>query len=263
MKSPTKSEHNFPKESFELRLLLRKLGACTSVALLASGCNAIDRVASIGEAPKLSKIESPAPEDPIQLPMPSPRVAEHQSNSLWRAGSRSFLRDQRASEIGDILTVVIEIDDDASLSNETERTRANTEGAGLGNFLGYETELGKVFDDDITPSSLVNAESSSLSNGAGSVERSESINLRVAALVTQVLPNGNLAIAGRQEVRINFEVRELLVRGIIRPEDITSTNQISYDQIAEARVSYGGRGQLSDVQQPRYGQQLYDIIWPF
>ena len=110
---------------------------------------------------------------------------------------------------------------------------------------------------------LIDLDSTSSSQGVGSVDRGESIDLRVAALVTQVLPNGNLVIAGRQEVRVNYEVRELQVVGMIRPEDITSTNTISYDQIAEARIAYGGRGHISDVQQPRYGQQFFDVIWPF
>ncbi|WP_343559781.1 flagellar basal body L-ring protein FlgH [Kiloniella sp. b19] len=240
-----------------------RTAALISIAALATGCNTLERISEIGEPPKLSRIENPGPPEPIVLPMPTPQVATRQANSLWRPGSRAFLKDQRADEIGDILTVVIQIDDDANVSNETARTRNNSEDAGLDNFLGAETLLGEVFNESIVPGDLVNVDSQSSSTGTGTVTRSESVNLRVAALVTQVLPNGNLAIAGRQEVRINYEVRELLVNGIIRPEDITSTNQINYDQIAEARISYGGRGQLSDVQQPRYGQQLYDIIWPF
>ncbi|MEH6632631.1 MAG: flagellar basal body L-ring protein FlgH [Halopseudomonas aestusnigri] len=228
-----------------------------------TACNAISRLSEIGEAPKLSKIESPAPPQPISLPMPAPQIATRKPNSLWRPGSRAFLKDQRADEIGDLLTVVITIDDKAEVSNTTERTRANAEGAGLTNFLGYETQLPQIFNENLNAGSLIDGESTSSSKGVGTVDREETINLRVAALVTQVMPNGNLIISGRQEVRVNFEVRELLVSGMIRPEDITSTNTISYDQIAEARIAYGGRGQLSDVQQPRYGQQLYDIIFPF
>ena len=135
--------------------------------------------------------------------------------------------------------------------------------ASAGNFLGLETQLNNIFPDAIDPNNLVDLDSTSLSQGSGAVDRDESINLRIAGLITQVLPNGNYVIAGRQEVRVNYEVRELLVAGIVRPEDITSLNTVSYDQIAEARISYGGRGHLTDVQQPRYGQQVYDILWPF
>jgi len=165
--------------------------------------------------------------------------------------------------VGDILTVIIDIADDANLSNTTSRSRTNAENAAASSLLGYESELNTILPDAIDPSSLIDLSSDSNSQGVGSVKRGETINLRIAALVTQVLPNGNLVIAGRQEVRVNFEVRDLRIAGMIRTADITSANTIQYDQIAEARVAYGGRGQISDVQQPRYGQQIYDILWPF
>ena len=246
-----------------------RLAKAASIALLALGlgaCNALTRMSQVGEAPPLTAIQNPAilhGNQPIAMPMPPPMVVDRKPNSLWRPGSRAFLKDQRASEVGDILTVVIKIDDGATLSNSTNRSRSAGEDASASSFLGYEASLGSVLPEAIDPTNLIDLDSSSNTQGAGSVKRDESINLRIAALVTQVLPNGNLVIAGRQEVRVNFEVRELQIAGLIRPEDITSTNTINYDQVAEARISYGGRGHISDVQQPRYGQQIYDIIWPF
>jgi len=245
--------------------LRRGFAAAVAIVGLA-GCNALDRLSQVGEAPQLSAIENPAKlqgDRPVAMPMPAPEVMQRTANSLWRPGSRAFLKDQRANQVGDILTVVIKIADDASISNTTNRSRVNSENANASSLLGYEASLGQVLPEAVDPTNLVDLGSSSSSEGAGSVKRGEDINLRVAALVTQVLPNGNLVIAGQQEVRVNYEVRELQVAGLIRPEDITSINTISYDQIAEARISYGGRGQISEVQQPRYGQQIYDIIWPF
>ena len=157
----------------------------------------------------------------------------------------------------------ISIEDSAAIENTTARSRDNSEDAGFNNFLGYETDVARFLPEGYNPADIIGFESSGSSSGTGSVNRDEDINLRVAATVTQVLPNGNLVIAGRQEVRVNFEVRELQVAGLIRPEDITSRNTIEFDQIAEARISYGGRGHISDIQQPRYGHQLYDILWPF
>ena len=247
----------------------RASGPIALAAVLAfalSACNALTRLAQVGEAPPLAAVENPAKlhgNQPVTMPMPPPEVVARQPNSLWRPGSRAFLKDQRASEVGDILTVIIEIEDDASISNSTERSRNAGEDASASSILGYEASLGAILPEAVDPTRLIDLDSTSNSEGAGSVNRDESINLRVAALVTQVMPNGNLVIAGRQEVRVNFEVRELQVVGLIRPEDITSTNTINYDQIAEARIAYGGRGQITDVQQPRYGQQIYDIIWPF
>jgi len=234
--------------------------------LALAGCNAGERITNIGSAPPLSRIENPVDTEnyqPVRLPMPAPQVPERRANSLWQPGARAFFRDQRAGNIGDILTVMIEIDDQATLDNQSNRSRDNSEGADLPNFLGYEAALSDIFPDEIDPDNLTQFGSTSSNQGAGSISRSEDIELKVAAIVTQVLPNGNMAIYGRQEVRVNYEVRELEIAGVIRPEDITSQNTIGYEKIAEARISYGGRGHISDVQQPRYGQQLYDIIFPF
>jgi flagellar L-ring protein precursor FlgH len=202
------------------------------------------------------------------MPMPRPEPLVRQANSLWRPGARQFFKDQRAARVGDILTVNVAVADQAQLADSTTRTRNNSEAATIPNLLGAETviggtsALGRIFHG-IDPKNAANLSSQGSSAGTGNLQRQETINLKVAALVTQVLPNGNLVIYGRQEVRVNFEIRELDISGVVRPEDITSTNTISHTQIAEARISYGGRGQLTDVQQPRYGQQVFDVLFPF
>ncbi|HET8727978.1 MAG TPA: flagellar basal body L-ring protein FlgH [Alphaproteobacteria bacterium] len=243
-----------------------KQAAVLAAALFLSACGAGERIANIGKAPDLSPMDNPATRpdyQPVRMPMPAPMINDTQPNSLWQAGSRAFFRDQRAGRTGDILTVVIEIDDRATINNRTTRSRDNSENAGLPNFLGFESKLGAILPDEVDPEKLVGLSSESATQGAGSISRGEKIELKLASVVTDVLPNGNLVIYGRQEVRVNFEVRELAIAGIIRPEDISSANTISYEKIAEARISYGGRGQITDLQQPRYGQQLYDIIFPF
>lgn len=249
-----------------VRTGINRLAAAIALAASLAGCGAIDRIDNIGAAPALAPIANPTTTPgyrPVTMPMPAPEQVSYQPNSLWRSGSRAFFRDQRAAKVGDILTVLINIADSAKVDNSTQRSRANSENAALPKFLGVETKLKNVLPDAVDPTSLVDATSKSATAGAGSVNRKESVDLTVAAVVTQVLPNGNLVIEGRQEVRVNFEVRELLISGIVRPEDISNINTIQHTQIAEARISYGGRGQITDVQQARYGQQLYDIIMPF
>lgn len=240
-------------------------------ALLASvalcGCGTMqDRMANIGKAPELSAIENPQENPgykPVSLPMPEQAPVSSQPNSLWQGGRTAFFKDQRASAVGDILSVIIDIKDEADLENKTSRTRQNSEEAAIPSVLGLESKLGKLLPDAVDPTSLIDATSGSSSAGDGKIEREEEIKLKVAAMITQRLPNGNFVIVGRQEVRVNFEVRELLVTGVIRPEDIATSNTISYEKIAEARISYGGRGQITDVQQPRYGQQFFDVVFPF
>jgi len=236
------------------------------LAVALSGCNALSRIATVGAEPPLTQIENPVNRPdyrPVSMPMPAPQPIERNANSLWRTGARAFFKDQRAATVGDILTVVVDLEDEATINNSTTRARSGTEDASLNAFLGYETSLSRVLPEAINPGNLLDADSSSGSTGTGTISRDESIELRIAAVVTQILPNGNMAIYGRQEFRVNYEARQLQVAGVIRPEDVTSTNTVSYDQIAEARISYGGRGQISDLQQPRYGQQVLDIIFPF
>src|SRR5690349_22763543 len=181
-------------------------------------------------------------------------------NSLWRNGSRAFFKDQRAHQIGDILTVIVNLNDKAVIANETQRSRENKEDSGVDTLFGA-----KKYPIMNTPvgTRIFTGDSNSSSDGKGSVNRSEALVTNVAGVVTQVLPNGNLVVEGKQEVRVNFEIRELIVAGIVRPEDIQSDNTIDSTKIAEARIAYGGRGQITDVQQPRYGQQVMDIILPF
>ncbi|MGH1375719.1 MAG: flagellar basal body L-ring protein FlgH [Alphaproteobacteria bacterium] len=243
---------------------------CATFAMLTtsvlSGCSTADRISKIGEAPEMAQISNPvtSPDyQPVSLPMPKPDNTAPQQNSLWQSNRVTFFKDQRASTIGDIITVTIDIADEATLENETERTRTSDETSGLDSFLGYENALGRVLPESVVAGSLADFDSTSSHVGNGSIEREDEIKLRMAALITQVLPNGNMVIHGKQELRVNFEKRVLKIDGVIRPEDISVGNTISYDQIAEARIVYGGEGQITDMQQPRYGQQLYDIIFPF
>src|SRR3984957_2630144 len=211
----------------------------------------------------MSSIEDPthaAGYVPVKMPMPPPSLAVQQPNSLWHTGARAFFRDQRASRVGDILTVLVTINDQAQLNNETKRSRDNSDTANLTNFFGFESHLHNWLPKAVDPSSLVDAASSTSNDGKGSVARQEQIDLRVAAEIIQVMPNGNLVVQGKQQVNVNYDMRELTISGIIRPQDITSDNTITYDQIAEARIEYGGKGQVTDVQQARYGDQLFDIL---
>ena len=242
--------------------ILTTFAALLSAAAL-GGCSSIDRLKNIGETPNLTAIENPTAQPgykPVQMPMPPAQAASYSPNSLWRNGSRAFFKDQRAPQIGDILTVMVNITDKAAIANETQRSRSSKDNSQVDSFLG-QRKLPIL--NDKTPTTLLATDSSSSTDGKGSVNRSEALQTNVAAVVTQILPNGNLVVEGKQEVRVNFEVRELIVAGIVRPEDIQSDNTIDSTKIAQARIAYGGRGQISDVQQPRYGQQVMDVLLPF
>ena len=195
--------------------------------------------------------------------LPQEQAAPAAGASLWTGVRGSLLGDRRAMQRGDILTVVIEIDDSASISNSTSRSRSGSEELSIPDLFGLPQRVDPRLPEGAGLGSAVGLSSSSSSDGDGSVRRNEQLTLRIAATVVGVMPNGVLSIAGSQEVRVNFELRELFVTGFVRPEDITRQNEITYDKIASARISYGGRGQITDMQQPRYGQQIVDAALPF
>ncbi|WP_270939066.1 flagellar basal body L-ring protein FlgH [Falsiroseomonas oryzae] len=242
---------------------MRNVVSAALAALLLTGC---ERLSELGRPPALAGIENPTA-DPnwrqVSMPMPAPHAPAAASNSLWRPGSRTFLRDQRAAQPGDLVTVLVSIQDQAQLRNETEREREGTDTMGMPRLLGLEASWLRIFPNTVDPSRFVQTSGAQNASGSGSIRRNESVTLRVAATVVQVLPNGNLVVTGRQQVRVNSELRDLTVSGIIRPQDIASDNTVRHDRLAEARIAYGGRGTISDVQAPRVGQQLLDIILPF
>ena len=229
-----------------------------------AGCGSSSQLKEVGKAPALSNIGDPTAEPgykPVSLPMPAPEPAVYTANSLWRSNDQSFFRDGRARRVGDILTINVTIDDEAEFENTTERTRTSGRGLGVGTGL-----LGSLFN--LIPgigdtNAVVSLNANTNTNGDGSIERSEELTTTIAAVIVQKLPNGNLVIEGKQEVRVNAEVRELIVAGVIRPDDIQPDNTIESTKIAQARISYGGRGHISQVQQAGYGQQIIDIVAPF
>ncbi|HEY3917784.1 MAG TPA: flagellar basal body L-ring protein FlgH [Stellaceae bacterium] len=244
----------------------RQLAAMALASVALAGCNAFSRVSQIGETPPLTTIQDPKTQpgyQPISLPMPTPILGERQPNSLWKAGSRAFFKDQRAAQIGDILTVLVSFDDKAQFNNETQIQRTTNEQDTMPNVFGLESQIGKILPKSFNPASAVNITGATNNDGKAEINREEQVTLEVAALVTQVLPNGNLVVQGHQEIRVNYEVRDLQVTGVLRPQDISSINTVPLDKLAEARVSYGGRGQLTNDQQPRYGEQLLDTVAPF
>lgn len=221
---------------------------------------------TVGRAPDFTPLE-PRQEHRALYSVPLPdRVETRRANdraSLWSGGQRSLLGDRRAAQQGDILTVVIEINDRAEISNSSERGRSGSQSAGIPEFFGVPQAIDNRLGGELSVARGVEIGSSSSFQGSGSVSRNERLTLRVATTVIERLPNGVLRIEGSQEVRVNNELRELLVTGYIRPEDISRRNEIAYDRIAGARISYGGRGQITQMQQPRYGQQIAEIILPF
>ena len=246
-----------------VRIVLRGALLSALASTLLTSCAALDRLKNIGQPPPLTAVDNPTSRPgykPVQMPMPAAQPASYNPNSLWRNGSRAFFKDQRAHQIGDLLTVQVNITDKAIIANETQRSRDTKEDSGIDNFFG-KSKVPIV--NSAVPTRIFTSDSTTQMDGKGSVNRSEALQTNVAAVVTQVLPNGNLVVEGRQEIRVNFEIRELIVAGIVRPEDIQSDNTIDSSKIAQARIAYGGRGQLTDVQQPRYGQQVLDVILPF
>lgn len=250
------------KAKFPLQPLVLLMLAGSSL----TACSTVDRLKAVGAAPEQSAIQNPTMAKnykPVSMPMPAERLVAKNNNSLWTGAQSGFFKDQRAKRVGDIMTVVIDIDDKGKMENTSERARTTKEGAGVPKLFGLEAHASQYLPEAIDPSNLAEVGTNSSYKGDGTTDRKEKIEMKLAATVTQVLPNGNLVIQGSQEVRVNYENRVLQLAGVVRPQDVNVDNTVSYEQIADARITYGGNGQITDVQQPRYGTQVYDILMPF
>ena len=247
---------------------MRRWTIWPAVGLILSACNG--QLDHVGRPPPMTApgnaqpvIEPPDPQRVALAPPPAPPSTVERTGSLWQSGPKSLFGDRRARNVGDIVTVLIEIEDEAAITNSTSRSRTGSDNVAVGAAYGLTSLADKLLPGGDTLNPAVEAESSHSTAGSGRISREEEITLRLAATVVNVLPNGHLVIRGSQELRVNFELRDLQIAGIVRPEDISRRNVITYDKIADARVAYGGRGHLTDVQQPRIGQQVIDLLSPF
>jgi len=244
---------------------VRRAALALLLPVLLSSCGSLQRLSEVGKPPVMSPTSDPTKDPawrPLTMPMPAAQIAAPQANALWRPGSRAFFKDQRAAQVGDIVTVVISTTDSADVENKTATGRTSNEALGLPNMFGLESQIPKMLSG-ASAASLVSASSGNGNIGAATLKRNETVALRLAGVITQVLPNGNLVVSASQELRVNSELRQLQVTGVVRPQDIASDNTVMHDRMAEARISYGGRGQETDVQTPRWGQQVLDILMPF
>ncbi|HEY8288724.1 MAG TPA: flagellar basal body L-ring protein FlgH [Acetobacteraceae bacterium] len=231
--------------------------------VMLGGCGNLSRLSELGRPPAMTPTADPTKDPawrPVTMPSPARQAPPNEPNALWRQGARAFFKDQRAAQVGDVVTIVVNMNDAANVKNVTSATRTSSESAGMPNLFGMEKLLPKNIVD---PSKMLSSSSANDNTGTGQIQRNEAVTLRLAGIVTQVLPTGNLVVAARQEFRVNNELRELRVTGVIRPQDIASDNTVQHDRMAEARIAYGGKGQLTEVQSPRWGQQLMDILLPF
>ncbi len=244
-----------------------KLTLFILLAVMLNSCgDTVERLKRVGKAPELAKLEIPETEEDQVDQEQVAAMYEHRkkrTNSLWRPGSTTFFRDNRAWRVGDIVKVVVRISDSAQLDNSSKQGRAGSDSVGVPSLFGKEKAVSTFLSSKGNAANLLSTKTNHSHTGAGNISRKEAIQTVIAAVVTQIMNNGNLVIQGKQEVRVNHELREVKVTGLIRPRDISADNSVSSDQIAEARISYGGRGVVSDVQQPRVGSQVVDILSPF
>ncbi|WP_398473321.1 flagellar basal body L-ring protein FlgH [Tardiphaga sp.] len=217
------------------------------------GC--ANKLAEIGQAPTMSPVGQGLQVDARGIPMEKRAHRGTGHHSIWNE-RKDLYRDPRAARIGDILTVNVVMNDKAILDNKTDRSR------------DAQIKLGTDYAADVAKwisagSFDANVSSQSSSKGSGKIDRAEEVRFSIAAVVVDVMPNGNLLISGSQEMRVNYEMRIVNVGGIVRPIDVARNNTVPYEKIAEARISYGGRGRIMEVQQPNWGQQVYDQVAPF
>ena len=238
-----------------------KFVTCLLIIFITNGCNTADRIQNVGKIPHLN---SNLQENNIYQYGDDIEELYNNNPSLWQSNNTSFLQNHTTRKYGDIIKINVKFSDDAKLANASQRQRKTTENLLIPRLFGAQKHIKEAFSgEDDKPETIASLSGSNTNLGKGAIDRSEKINMQIAAMVMKNLPNGNLYVQGTQEIRVNYEVREVYISGIIRPEDISIDNSVDASKIAELRISYGGRGHMSDIQQPRIGIQLIDILSPF
>ncbi|HIJ80670.1 MAG TPA: flagellar basal body L-ring protein FlgH [Desulfuromonadales bacterium] len=210
-----------------------------------------------GCAVEKTRVRASGIDDQVQRP-----VADYSSGSIWQASSGSVFEDFKARRRGDIVTIVITETASASKAAKTDTSRGTTLNAGIPNFMGLE-KVGLLKNNIGDLSKLINASVDSTYKGSGSTSRQENLNATIAARVIDVFPNGNMFIEGRRNIRVNNEDQEIILEGTVRSRDITANNTVASTNIADARISYSGRGIVSDRQGPGWLMNVVDKVWPF
>lgn len=238
----------------------------SSLLMSLGGCILPERLSNIGDPPEISEIQNPELVNnyqPVSMPMPDPEAVPIQMNSLWQNGSRAFFKDQRASRVGDVITVDIKFTNKTNVDDKLEASRTLTQTTPINNFFGYEKYAKKIFPKAVDPKHMTNLGADTDLKTKGTRERTDEMDIKIAATIIQILPNGNMVIQGHREVRISGEVRTIELKGIIRREDIIAGNRIKYAKIAEARLSDVSRGEISDLNSTPWGQEILNKILPF
>jgi len=213
--------------------------------------------ALVGCAVEKTEIRTTGFED--QLPKP---VADYSNGSIWQSASASLTDDVKARRKGDIITIVISETASASKEAKTGTSRDSSVSAGMPNMLGLENT--GIFKNNFADlSKIINASTNTKFQGTGSTSRQENLNATITARVLEVLPNGNLMIEGRRNIRVNEEDQIIILEGTVRSRDIAPDNTVNSIYVADARISYSGRGIISDRQSPGWLMNIFDKIWPF
>lgn len=239
----------------------------TGLCLFLSACQMAERLSNVGEPPELSQIQDPtlvADYEPVTMPMPMTKRQTTRINSLWQSGARAFFKDQRACQVGDVLTVKIDLFEKIELDKDFQANRKTLDASNITNLFGYEEYLGNIFPSTVDKNKLTTVNSVANINSMGNVKkREDTLKVELAATIIQILPNGNMVIEGRQDIRMSGELKTVDLKGIIRREDILSDNSITYDKVAEARISSVGKGEMSDLARVPWGQEVLDKVLPF
>jgi flagellar L-ring protein precursor FlgH len=242
-----------PSRQGELRRSMAKLLTCLML-LCAPGL-------ASKKQPKAAKPTEPSALDQYveEAARQAREVAPPTPGSLWQAGAplANLVRDPRASQLNDLVTITVNENLSALSSGTTKTARTSATSATVG-------ALGHKYGGSSALANLASLNGNSSLNGEGSTMRQTSLTTSMSARVVGVLPNGYLVVEGRKTVQVNTERQIIVVRGVIRPVDLASDNSVQSDHMAQMEVSVNGKGVVGDaIRRPALLYRLLMGLLPF